>query len=62
MGLRVVSDPESVVGNMEIGVPGGMASTIGKIRVEWRNSMYNAYSKGDHVTHGAPHQHVDSLA
>ena len=27
VGLRVFSDPELVVGNMEIGVPGGMAST-----------------------------------
>ena len=27
MGLRVIFDPESVVGNMEVGVPRGMAST-----------------------------------
>ena len=28
MGLRVVSDPESVVDNMEVGVLGGMALTL----------------------------------
>ena len=43
VGLWVISDLESVAGNMEVRIPGDMASTIGKIRVEWRNSMYNAY-------------------
>jgi len=28
VGLQVFSDPESVVGNMEVGAPRGMASTI----------------------------------
>ena len=28
VGLRVFFDPESVVGNLEVGIPGGMALTV----------------------------------
>jgi hypothetical protein len=56
--VNLRSEVQQGYGNGPNGINKLLANHRKKIRVEWTNSMYNAYSKGDRVTHGALHHWI----